>query len=200
MGRDKALLDFGGRPLLERVIERAGSVADELLLIAAARPEYARFGIRLVPDRLPETGSLGGIFTAIVEASHSHCLVLACDMPFVNAHLLEFMAEMPRDYDVLVPSLPARRSRQGGDETLETLHAIYTKACRPAIERQLGEGIFKVVSFFGKVRVRRIPEIEVRRIDPELLSFFNANTPSELAWAERHARMTDNTRQSKGEV
>lgn len=183
MGRDKALLDVGGRPLIEHVIERARPVASEIMLVASDRPAYERFGLRIVPDRYPRSGSLGGIYTAVVEASYPFCLVLACDMPFVNTALLRYMAELPRDYDVLVPALAAERGGQGDGETLETLHAIYARSCAPAIERQLQEGILKVIAFFSEVRVRRIPEQEIRRFDPHLLSFFNANTPDEYEWA-----------------
>lgn len=185
MGRDKALLEFGGRPLLARVIERAAGVAGEMLLIATQRPEYAPFGLRVVPDRYPQCGSLGGIFTAVSEAANACCLVLACDMPFINPDFLEYMAQQPRDYDVLVPALPAERSNQSTKETLETLHAIYSKECLPAMERQLREGVLKVAGFFSEVRVQRIPEETIRRFDPQLLSFFNANTPEEFEWARR---------------
>lgn len=183
MGRDKALLDVGGQPLLQHVLDRAGSLSDDVLVVATDRPEYARFDVRIVADRFPQTGALGGIYTAIAEAAHPHCLVLACDMPFLNTELLKYMAAQPRDYDVLVPSLSADRSDQGGKETLETLHAIYGKACLPAIERQLRDGTLKVISFFSEVRVRRIPEAVIRQFDPHLLSFFNANTPEEYEWA-----------------
>lgn len=185
MGQDKALLEFGGRPLVEQVAERAAAVAAEIFLVAPLRPEYERFAWRIVPDRFPQAGSLGGVYTALVEARHQFCLVLACDMPFVNPALLAYMAEQPRDYDVLVPALAADRSDQGGKETLETLHAIYSKHCLPAIERQLRDGIFKIIGFFSEVKVRRVPEDTVRRFDPQLLSFFNANTPDEFDWARR---------------
>lgn len=185
MGQDKALLEFGGRTLLEQVIDRARAVADEMFLVATSRPEYDRFGLRLVPDRHPRAGPLGGIYTAVAASKHQFCLVLACDLPFVNPDLLAYMASVERDYDVLVPSLAAERSDQGGKETLETLHAIYSKACLPAMERQLNEGIFKIIAFYSEVRVRRIPEDVVRQFDPQLLSFFNTNTPAEFEWAQR---------------
>ncbi len=188
MGKDKALLDFLGEPLLGRVLRRVSPLTDDLFIVAAGRPEYECFGVRQVPDRVPGTGALGGIFTAIAEARHERCLVLACDLPFVNPDLLRFMAEQPLDYDVLIPTLAAERSDQGGQETLETLHAIYSRACLPAIERQLQAGHYKVIGFFPDVRVRRLPEELVRRFDPELLSFFNANTPESYAWALERAR------------
>ena len=188
MGQDKALLQVNGRTLLERVIERAGTIASEIFIVAYDRPEYERFGLRVVPGRFPHAGSLGGVYTSVSEAVHDACLVLACDMPFVNVGLLSYMASMaslPRDYDVLIPALAAERSGQGGKETLETLHAIYGKACEPVMEERLRACEFKIIDAFAGLRVRRITEEEIRPFDPELLSFFNANTPEEFAWVRQ---------------
>jgi molybdenum cofactor guanylyltransferase len=183
MGQDKALLEVENRALIEYVLEVAREVADETLIVASDRPEYEQFGERVVPDKFPQSGSLGGIYSGVTEASNDRCFVLACDMPFVNRDLLRFMAELDHDYDVLIPSLAGDRSDQGGEETLETLHAIYSKSCLPAIERQLNAGVFKVIGFFTEVNVRKLPEDVIVQHDPQLLSFFNANTPEEFAWA-----------------
>jgi molybdenum cofactor guanylyltransferase len=185
MGQDKALLEVGGRALIEYVLDASREVGSDVFIVASDRPEYQQFGFRVVSDRFPHSGSLGGIYTALAESESDYCAVLACDMPFVNVALFRHMAAIERDYDVLVPALPSERSDQGGSETLETLHAIYSRACLPAIERQLNAGVFKVIGFFSEVRVRRMPEEEVRSFDPQLLSFFNTNTPAEFEWAKR---------------
>lgn len=187
MGKDKALLDVGGEPLLGRVLRRVAPLSDDLLLIAPARPGYEQFAARRVDDLVPQAGPLGGIYTALTTAQHPYCLVLACDLPFVNVQLLRYMISLPRDYDVLIPALRGT-SAQGGEETLQTLHAIYSRACIPAIEQQLAQGRYQVIGFFPRVHVRRIPESTVRQFDPELLSFFNANTPEAYAWALAHVQ------------
>lgn len=183
MGQDKALLEVEDRALIEYVLDVANDVADETLIVASDRPEYERFGAKIIPDKFPQSGSLGGIYTAISEAKSEYCFVLACDMPFINKDLLTYMASLERNYDVLVPSLGAERSDQGGEETLETLHAIYSKSCTSAIERQLNAGVFKVIGFYSEVNVQKLPEEVIQKHDPQLLSFFNANTPEEFAWA-----------------
>lgn len=183
MGRDKALLPFEGQPLLSLVLDRVRDFADDLFIVASDRPEYERFGVPVVADQYPDSGSLGGIYTAIAHARNDYCLVVACDMPFLNPSLLGAMLKRERSYDVLVPALAAERSDQGGRETLETLHAIYSKRCLAPIERRLQAGRYKIIGFFDDVRVERISESELRQYDPALLSFFNANTPEEYAWA-----------------
>ena len=66
---------------------------------------------------------------------------------------------------------------------LQTLHAVYSKACLPAMERRLREGQLKVVGFFDDVRVLRVQVDAVARfVEPET-AFMNLNTPEDLARA-----------------
>ena len=185
MGTDKALLTLrpGDPPLARIVLDRVATVADEVFVVASGRPGYERFGARVVPDRYPEAGTLGGIATALTVAAHAHCLVVACDMPFLNPELLRWLADQPRDYEVLVPRLPGE-SRQGGGLVYQTLHAVYARSALPAIERRLAAGDRRVISFFPEARVREVDLPTVQRLDPELLSFYNANTPEAAAQAK----------------
>ncbi|MGH2618885.1 MAG: molybdenum cofactor guanylyltransferase, partial [Thermomicrobiales bacterium] len=191
MGTDKALLPVGedGRPMLALVLEQLQTVATDLMVVANDRKRYEPFGARVVPDVHVDVGTLGGVHAAISQAAHEYCLVVACDMPLLNAALLARMASEPRDYDVLVPVLPGQ-SRQGGEGfVFQTLHAIYSKRCLPAIERRIAAGNRQVIGFFDTVRIRTIDEAEIRKFDPTLQSFFNANTPEALAEARHLVRV-----------
>ena len=129
MGRDKALLPLheGGPPLLRIVLDRLNLVARDVFVVATARPEYETFGVPIVPDDFVGGGALAGIYAALRNASQQHCLIVACDMPFLSIALLESMARESRDYDVLVPLTPGQ-SRQRSDGLIyQTLHAIYSK-------------------------------------------------------------------------
>jgi molybdopterin-guanine dinucleotide biosynthesis protein A len=193
MGTDKALLALrpGDPPLLSLVLDRVAAVAGDTFVVASERPAYGRYGVPVVPDRYPEAGTLGGIATALAAATHEHCLVVACDMPFLHPDLLRWLADQPRDYDVLVPRLPGE-SRQGGGLVYQTLHAIYARSCLAAIESRLAAGERRVISFFPEVRVREIELATVRRLDPELRSFFNANTPETVAQAREWLEQSEN--------
>jgi len=184
MGRDKALLRVGSRSLLEVVADRVKSLGVELFVVASDRAEYEDLGFRVVPDLLPASGSLGGIYSALSVARSERCLVVGCDMPFLNLALLGYMSRLPFDYDVLVPVLDGQRSDQGNDRTYETLHAIYARTALPVIERRIRSGAFKIADLLGDVRTREIDEATVRRFDPQLRSFFNANTPEDFAIVE----------------
>ena len=185
MGTDKALLSLteGGPPIVETILARLAAIAEEVMIVGGTEPVYRRFGVRIVPDLRPGHAALGGIFTAISSAAHEHTIVVACDMPFLSLPLLRRMANEPRDYDVLVPAT-AGQSRQRNDGLVyHTLHAIYGRACLPAIERRLGAGRLQVVRILDDVVVRAMPVEEIVRWDPELRSFFNVNSPQTLAEA-----------------
>ncbi|MEA2524126.1 MAG: molybdenum cofactor guanylyltransferase [Thermomicrobiales bacterium] len=189
MGADKALLSLepDGRRLAEVVVGLLKSVSDDVFLVSAPRPEYSAFGVPVYADRYGESGPLGGIASAVAQARHEFCLVVSCDMPFLNTNLVRWMAGKPRRYDVLVPQLQGE-SRQGSGLVFQTMHAIYGKSCLPAMERALAEGRWRTVSFFEDVEVEAIVEDDVRKLDPELRSFFSVNTPEALATAREWRR------------
>ena len=185
MGRDKALLPLakGGPAMLALVLDSLAVIADDVFIVANDPQKYHAFGVRVVPDLHPGNGALGGIQAAVEHGIHERCLVVACDMPFLNPALLRRMADEPSDYDVLVPLIPGE-SRQGGDGMVfQTLHAIYSKQCLEPIGRRLAQGKRQVVGFFEDVRVRTLDITEIARWDPSLQSFFNANNPEALALA-----------------
>jgi len=181
MGQDKALLPFLGRPLIQRVLERVTPLADEIL-VTTNNPEAYRFlGVPLLPDTLPGRGALGGLFTALRAASNSQVAVIACDMPFINPDLLRSELDLLHSSgsDLVIPQL------EGG---LEPFHAVYRKeSCLPEIEWALAADKWRVDSWFSRVRIYRMPEDEIRMIDPDLRSFWNVNTPDELEQAVRAA-------------
>src|SRR5262245_39893464 len=94
MGEDKALKPFLGRPLIQRVIDRLTPIADEII-VTTNRPEAYNFLThRLFTDLKPGRGALGGLYTAIASASHPIVAVVACDMPFASATLIEMASRL----------------------------------------------------------------------------------------------------------
>jgi molybdopterin-guanine dinucleotide biosynthesis protein A len=185
MGQDKALLPLveGGRPMLAMILDRLAEFSDDLMIVATDGDRYRDLGPRIVPDRKQGIGTLGGIHAALYQARHEHCLIVACDMPFLSRQLLSRMAQEPRDYDVLAPVIPGESRQRGDGLVYQTLHAIYSKQCIRPIEEQIARGNRQVIGFFADVRLRTLDLAEIQRNDPELRSFFNANTPEALAVA-----------------
>jgi molybdopterin-guanine dinucleotide biosynthesis protein A len=182
MGEDKALKLFLGRPLIQRVIERLAPIADEMIVTTNRPDEYAFLAdTRLTPDLKPGRGALGGLYTAIATASNPFVAVVACDMPFASAALLEAATKLmvQEDVDVVIPKT---------DQGYEPIHAVYRReTCLPAIESAINADMWKVIAWFPQVRVRVLTSDEVQRYDRTGLAFWNVNTPEEFAEAEKLA-------------
>ena|SRR5215211_340127 len=182
MGEDKALKTFLGRPLIERVIDRLSSVADEVIVTTNHPEDYAFLNLPLFSDLKPGRGALGGLYTAIASAKNSLVAVVACDMPFASAILLEAESSLllEEDADVVIP-----KSENG----YEPLHAVYRReTCLPAIESAIEADQWKVIAWFPQVKVRVLTSDEIRRYDLLGLAFWNVNTPEEFSKAEEIAK------------
>jgi molybdopterin-guanine dinucleotide biosynthesis protein A len=182
MGRSKALIPFQGRPLVEWVIRQVSPAADELLVTARQPEELAFLTARVVGDLWPAGGSLGGLYTSLSAASHPLVGVVACDMPFASAELLQAKVNLLQreGVDVVIPHTGAG---------LEPLHAVYRRtACLPAVLAALQAGEQRMISWFPAVSVKVLEPVDLARYDPDSRVFFNINTPEELRQAESMAQ------------
>jgi len=182
MGEDKALKTFLGRPLIQRVVERLSPAADELIVTTNHPDDYAFLKLPLISDLKPGRGALGGLYTAIASASNPIVAVVACDMPFASATLLEATTRLMLEEgaDVVIAK---------SDEGFEPLHAVYRReTCLPAIEAAIEADQWKVVAWFPQVKLRVLTSDEIKRYDPSGLAFWNVNTPEEFAKAEEIAK------------
>ena len=171
MGTDKSFVLFQGRPMIEVIQERVTGLGDELILITNKPDDYAYLHLPMFGDVYPDHGSLGGIYTAVYYATHPHTLVVACDMPWLNRPLLEYMLRLRQTADVIVPRW---------QQYPEPLHAIYSKTCLAPIEENLRGQRLKITGFFGKVKVHFVEREVIARFDAGGRSFANINTPEEL--------------------
>jgi len=182
MGEDKALKTFLGHPLIQRVVERLSPMADELIVTTNHPDDYAFLKLPLISDLKPGRGALGGLYTAISSASNPIVAVVACDMPFASATLLEAATRLivEEGGDVVIAK---------SDEGFEPLHAVYRReTCLPAIEAAIEADQWKVVAWFPQVKLRVLTSDEIKRYDPSGLAFWNVNTPEEFAKAEEIAK------------
>ena len=181
MGEDKALKPFLGRPLIQRVVERLAPIADQLIITTNRLEKYTFLDLPLFSDLKPDRGALGGLYTAIASAKHPAVAVVACDMPFASASLLEAATKLlgEEEADVVIAK---------SEEGYEPIHAVYRQeACLPAIEAAIQADQWKVVAWFPQVKVRVLTAEEIKRYDPSGLAFWNVNTPEEFSKAEQIA-------------
>lgn len=170
MGRNKALLPFRGKTLLEAQLALLRPLFDRVLVAAAEPAPYAPFGVDVAPDLLPERCALTGIHAVLSASKTEHAFIVACDLPFLNARLVEALLGRRAGNDVVVPESNSR---------IEPLHAVYSRACIAPIEESARLGAWKVSGFFPRVRVSRFPVAPGDWLVEGRSPFFNANTPAE---------------------
>jgi molybdopterin-guanine dinucleotide biosynthesis protein A len=178
MGRPKAELPFASGTMLDRVVGEMTRVFDDLV-VAAAQPRgysWEAPGIRVIVDEIPERGPAAALEQALRQARFDRAFVCSCDVPFVDGKLARKLCEMLEDYDALIPQV---------DGKLQTLHAVYRKKCAEVLATMRGKSEHRLHEIVNFARVRIVPEEDIRALDPEMLSFFNVNTPEDYLRALR---------------
>jgi len=187
LGHDKAFETIGNRSLLERVVSRLCRLGSAVIIVTAqggSFPQLAGYPeLRVVADTYHGKGPLAGIYAGLAASDSSRNLVVACDMPFLNRALLDYMVQVSADGDVTIPRV--------GD-TVEPLHAVYSRSCLGPVEYLLEQGRVKVSELLKLVKVRYVEAEEINRFDPEHLSFFNINTVADLDRARQIAEEESN--------
>jgi len=176
MGTDKSFVPLLGRPLIEHVLGKVNNLGNETIIIANKPESYNYLGLPIFGDLYTNLGPLGGLHSALHNATSPYILVVACDMPWLNRPLLDYLISLRTTVDVVVP----RWSKYP-----EPMHAVYRKSCLKAVETNLQAGSLKLISFYGQVAVRFVNRGEIEQFDPEGKSFANVNTPSDLEVAKK---------------
>ena len=168
-GVDKGLVVFGGRPMVERVIERLRPQVDELLINANRHADrYAAFGFPVVADEIAGfAGPLAGLHAALSRARHPLVATAPCDSPFLPADLVERLRA----------GLLGTGAQLAVARTFDQPHPVFCLCRRdllPHLTAFLEDGGRKVGSWYAMLKV-----VEVR-FDDEEAAFRNINTRQEL--------------------
>jgi molybdopterin-guanine dinucleotide biosynthesis protein A len=166
-GRDKGSLIVGGRRIVERQLDALRAVTPHVLIVANERARYADLGVPVVADAIEGAGPLGGIYTALVHASTPLVIVLACDMPFVVAPLLSYLAVCGAGADVAIPRLA---------DGPHPLCACYSSRCIAAFDAHLRAGRFKVQDALAGLKVAEIGRDEIARFGEPTQLLANVNS------------------------
>lgn len=182
-GRNKAVADLAGTPMIRRVADRITSVADELVINCRADQvepiEDALDGFepepRFAVDPDPDQGPMAGIMTGLRGVHAEYALVVACDMPFVDSALVRALFEHADGHDAAVPK---------PDEWFQTTQAVYrasamADACQAALQR----GDRKIVKPLFDTDYVVLDRAEIER-HTSLRTFENLNTREEFEAAQ----------------
>jgi molybdopterin-guanine dinucleotide biosynthesis protein A len=177
MGPDKAFLQLGRETLLARAVRLTGTVCAEVRIVGSAA-RFAGHGA-VVEDIFPKRGPLGGIHAALNTSATDLNLVLAVDLPFVEARFLDYLVARAGACDAVV-TVPRA---SGG---WQPLCAVYRKAFAKAAEVALVQGKNRIDALFASVKTQIIDEDELARAGFSPAMFRNLNTPEDWEWAQHH--------------
>ncbi|MEM2925058.1 MAG: molybdenum cofactor guanylyltransferase [Methanocellales archaeon] len=179
MQRDKALLAIGKKRMINLVLESLEQVVDEIAVVAGNREQGEHLRpyigqVKLTYDEIPEFGPLAGILAGLQVLNSNSIFIAACDMPFINPRVVEMLFNQAQDSDAIIPKWK--------DGRIETLHAVYKRASMmQAAKLAIEEGEHVILAAINKLpRVSYISIEEIKKIDPELKTLMNVNTPSDL--------------------
>jgi molybdopterin-guanine dinucleotide biosynthesis protein A len=181
LGRiDKSALVIGAASILERQLSVLRGLTPHILIVTSdrARVQAAPAGVRLVVDRVPGAGALGGLYTALEEATTDQVFIIGCDMPFVTAPFVGYVVERGRDVDVAVP-----RDERGR----HPLCASYARRTAGHVRARIEAGALRVGDALEGLDVREIEGDELEPFDVDGRLLLNVNTPDDYA----RARLAD---------
>jgi len=175
-GKNKALLSVGNQRILDHLTNAFQGLFETPVLVTNSPVDFLSWDMMMAADLFPVRSSLTGIHAGLFHASLPHVFVTACDTPFLKKELIVLLLDtLEPQWDVVIPET---------QDGFQPLCAIYSKRCLKPIERQLRDENPKIIDFFSTVRVKHVAEDRLREADPDLLSFFNVNTPQDLVKAE----------------
>lgn len=173
-GRIKALIEVQGRTVLDRQLAVLAPAFPALAISANDAAPFRATGLPVLPDSRPGLGPLAGITAALAWCPAPYLLVVAGDMPYIDAAVIDLLlAARGPGVDAVVPFI-------GG--LPEPLLALYARACLPAAEQRLRAGKYKTAGLITEegLAVRRLDESALRAVDPDLRCFTNLNAASDL--------------------
>jgi molybdenum cofactor guanylyltransferase len=176
-GENKAFLRIAGIRILDRLFSVFRSLFDEIILVTNNPREFLDWDAMIVTDIFPMRSSLTGIHAGLFYARHPFAFISACDTPFLKRSVIQAVLDgLEAEIDIVIPQTSAG---------VEPLCAAYSRRCLKPAEDHLRANRFKVQLALSRCRTKKIPEAVLRASDPDLVSFFNINTPEDMAQAEQ---------------
>jgi len=175
---EKALMPINGKPLVTYIIKSLENMVDEIIISVRDKSQEEVLNLILpgyiyAYDEFENKGPLSGILSGLTLCKNDFCFIAACDMPFINENVVQILFRMSDSHDAVIP-----RWENG---FIEPLHAVYRcksmiRESRKAIE--LGENTILAPIF--RINVNYIDIETIRKIDPDLRTLININTPEDM--------------------
>ena len=169
MGQDKATLRRAGQSQLAWVVQLLDELADRVFVSARAdqQNDAERSRFEQIVDRYEGLGPVAGILSAMDEHPDVDWLVLACDLPNVDAPTLTNLLEKR------APDKPFSAYKSNYDGLPEPLCAVYTAASSDIVRGFVAEGLH-----CPRKMLIRSDTLLLEQPNPVALD--NVNTPDDL--------------------
>jgi molybdopterin-guanine dinucleotide biosynthesis protein A len=181
-GRDKALAEMDGVPMLLRMRALLSDITGQVDVIAAPH-KYAALGVTGIADHWDGQGPLAGIITALFTTAErgddaQWNLIVGCDMPFLTREWLTYLLTraLASDAEVVAP-----KSVQG----LEPLCACWRTTAARDLQSAFDEGIRKITEAMKRLHMEVLDEADWKRFDSAGRLFWNMNTAADYNEAKR---------------
>jgi molybdenum cofactor guanylyltransferase len=181
-GRDKALVEMDGAPMLLRMRALLGEITRQVHVIAAPQ-KYAALGISGIADLWDGQGPLAGIITALLTTKKAGAeaqwnLIVGCDMPFLTREWLAYLVARAQasSAEVVAP-----QSAQG----LEPLCACWRTTAAGKLQTAFDEGVRKITQAMKRLQMEVLDEADWKRFDATGRLFWNMNTAADYDEAKR---------------
>ena len=152
MGKDKALLKFGEKTILEHLIDLTNTLFSETLVIVNERTKLNDLdlgGTNAYEDLIKDQGPLGGIYTGLIYSRNLANFVFTCDMPFIDECIINKLVEFRElDFDVICFEEP--------EGNYEPFPGIYSRASRSLIKSLLDVEKNSMKRFFEIATVKPV--------------------------------------------
>jgi molybdopterin-guanine dinucleotide biosynthesis protein A len=182
-GQDKGVLELANKPLIRHVVDAVSTVVDETVVVTNSQErvtkyaEVTRSDVKFAVDVCESRSPLIGALTGFGVAHGKYSLLLPFDTPFVSREVVSLLFELCVNRAAVIPRWPTGN--------IEPLHAVYqTAQALEAAKNAVAEEKLNMRAMIEKLRgVRYVSTLVIQQLDPELRTFFNINTPADLAEA-----------------
>jgi molybdopterin-guanine dinucleotide biosynthesis protein A len=179
-GQDKGVLELADKPLIRHVVDAVSSVVDETVVVTNLQERVTKYakitgsGVRFAVDACESRSPLIGALTGFGVVHGKYSLLLPFDTPFVSCEVVSLLFELCANRAAVIPRWP--------NGHLEPLHAVYqTEQALEAAKSAVAEEKLNVRAMIEKLQgVRYVSTLVIQKLDPELRTFFNVNTPADL--------------------
>ncbi len=172
MGEEKGLMKFNEKPLIQYVIDAVQQVTTDIFIVTN-NEAYLPFGFPLISDLQKGLGPAGAIDTVLFHSTADTNLIIACDMPFIDADSIRYLISQQRPDGITVPLF---------NQYPEALFGLYASSIHAKWHQLVEKGILKLSDLLSSFETTFVNGNAMSESNKNL--FRNMNTKDDLLDAQ----------------